>query len=147
LVTQDEHSASQDKEASPLDLGAFSVSLAVADLPRSMDFYRKLGFAPTGGSPEEGWVILANGTTLLGLFTGMFEGHILTFNPGLTNTQLLLAEFTDVRDIQAELVARGVELTESADTSGDGPAHLALLDPDGNSILIDQHVPRPAESP
>lgn len=126
-----------------MELGAFSVSLSVADLNRSMDFYGKLGFRPTGGNPQDGWLILANGTTLLGLFQGMFEGNILTFNPGLTNDQQTLAQFTDVRDIQQDLQDRGVDLIEEADPSGVGPAHITLVDPDGNNILIDQHLPRP----
>lgn len=143
MVTENDDSTQPDTQPATMDLGAFSVSLAVADLDRSLDFYRKLGFAPAGGNTEEGWVILANGTTLIGLFKDMFEGHLLTFNPGLTNSQELLAEFTDVRDIQAALRSRGADLVEAADADGQGPAHITLVDPDGNSILIDQHVPRP----
>jgi catechol 2,3-dioxygenase-like lactoylglutathione lyase family enzyme len=134
---------SSSRQPPTVELGAFSVSLSVADLARSVDFYGKLGFQPTGGNPQEGWLILANGTTLLGLFQGMFEGNILTFNPGLTNDQKVLSEFTDIRQVQQELQDGGLELVEEADADGTGPAHITLVDPDGNNILIDQHVPRP----
>lgn len=127
-----------------LELGAFSVSLSVADLAASRTFYERLGFRVTGGDAEQGWLILVNGTTVIGLFHGMFEGNILTFNPGLTNELTTLDSFTDVRDLQATLDVRGIALAERAEPDGDGPAHLTLVDPDGNAILIDQHVPRPA---
>ena len=121
-----------------VELGAFSISLSVADLSTSEAFYRKLGFERTGGDGES-WVILANGEALIGLFQGMFEGNVLTFNPGLTNRMERLESFADVRDIQSRLESEGVELIEQAG-EGTGPAHITLVDPDGNAILIDQHV-------
>lgn len=127
-----------------MDLGAFSISLSVADLDRSREFYEKLGFEVTGGDADEGWLILANGTTVIGLFHGMFEGNLLTFNPGLTNSMEMLGTFTDVREIQAALRAVGIEPEDDADPDGDEPAHITVVDPDGNQILIDQHLPRPS---
>lgn len=127
----------------PLELGAFSVSLSVADLDASRSFYERLGFGVIGGDADQGWLILVNGTTVIGLFHGMFEGNILTFNPGLTNEMTVLEAFTDVREIQATLDGRGIELGERAEADGDDPDHITLVDPDGNAILIDQHVPRP----
>lgn len=124
-----------------LELGAFSVSLNVADLDLSRQFYEKLGFVVAGGDPDHNYLILKNGETTIGLFHGMFEGNILTFNPGLTNRMERLAEFTDVREVAGALHGAGVELTSPIDPeAGDtGPAHVALTDPDGNAILIDQH--------
>ncbi len=127
----------------PLDLGAFSVSLNVADLDVSRTFYEALGFEVTGGSPDEDYLILKNGDAIIGLFHGMFEGNILTFNPGLTNQMEQPDQFTDVRAIQAHLQDAGVGLTEVTDPDGTGPAHIALTDPDGNAILIDQFFPAP----
>ena len=120
-----------------VELGAFSISLSVADIAASEAFYRKLGFVRTGGDGES-WVILVNGESVIGLFQGLFEGNVLTFNPGLTNRMERLESFTDVRDVQARLESEGVELIERAE-DGTGPAHLTLVDPDGNAILIDQH--------
>lgn len=122
-----------------MELGNFSVSLSVADLHRSMEFYAKLGFTQLGGDPDENWVVLRNGSAIIGLFQGMFEGNVLTFNPGWDSEAQELAEFTDVRDIQDALEASGVEVTQRAEP-GDGPGFLSLVDPDGNAILIDQHV-------
>ncbi len=122
-----------------MKLGAFSVSLNVADLDVSKAFYEKLGFAETGGDAEHGYLILANDTTIIGLFKDMFEGNILTFNPGLTNDQEQTDDFTDVRQVQANLEAAGLELTERLDEDNtEGAGHVALVDPDGNAILIDQ---------
>jgi catechol 2,3-dioxygenase-like lactoylglutathione lyase family enzyme len=123
-----------------MELGAFSISLAVKDLERSMAFYEKLGFEPMGGVPDEGWSILANGTTVIGLFQGMFEKNILTFNPGWDQAAQPLASFTDVRTLQRQLKERGVALASEADPSGTGPASFVIEDPDGNPILVDQHV-------
>ena len=120
-----------------MDLGLFSISLAVEDLAASRAFYEKLGFEVTGGD-EEHYVIMVNGTTVVGLFEGMFEKNILTFNPGLTLDGKQLEEFTDVREIQAALRERGVELIETADEDSEGAAHITFTDPDGNPILIDQ---------
>ena len=123
-----------------LELGGFSVSLSVADLARSKAFYEALGFVPTGGAEEHNYLILKNGETTIGLFHGMFEGNILTFNPGLTARMERVERFTDVREIQATLQERGIDLGERVtDEAGStGPAHITLTDPDGNAILIDQ---------
>lgn len=119
-----------------MDLGAFSISLNVTDLERSIAFYEELGFRSAGGGDD--WMMLVNGTTLLGLFQGIIPANVLTFNPGHTNDMTEAETFTDVRDVQASLLAEGVELTETTDPAGTGPAHIALVDPDGNTILIDQ---------
>ena len=122
-----------------MDLGAFSVSLTVKDLAVSRAFYEKLGFEVTGGAQEHNYLILVNRGTVIGLFQGMFEKNILTFNPGLGGAGMeQLEDFTDVREIQRALKSDGVELTEEADESTSGPAHITFLDPDGNPILIDQ---------
>jgi len=122
-----------------MDLGAFSVSLTVKDLAVSRAFYEKLGFEVTGGAEEHNYLILVNRGTVIGLFQGMFEKNILTFNPGLGGAGMeQLEEFTDVREIQRSLKSDEIELTEEADESTSGPAHIAFLDPDGNPILIDQ---------
>ncbi|MDZ3823246.1 MAG: VOC family protein [Pseudoxanthomonas sp.] len=125
-----------------MDLGAFSVSLAVKDLAASRTFYEKLGFSTLGGDAAQGWLILRNGSTVIGLFQGMFEGNILTFNPGWDQEARAVGEFTDVREIQARLDAAGIEIATRADPDGSGPAHIVLNDPDGNAIMFDQHVPR-----
>ena len=122
-----------------MDLGAFSVSLAVKDLTASKDFYEKLGFESGGGDPTQNWVILRNGNHVLGLFQDMFKENILTFNPGWGQTGNELESFTDVRDIQRELKKLGIMLSSEADESSSGPASIMLSDPDGNQILIDQH--------
>ncbi len=122
-----------------MDLGAFSVSLAVKDLEASRDFYEKLGFEPIGGDQKQNWLILKNGDHVLGLFQGMFEKNIMTFNPGWDQSGKELESFTDVREIQRELKHRGIALGSEADESTSGPASLMLSDPDGNQILIDQH--------
>lgn len=121
-------------------LGHFSISLAVKDLAASRTFYEKLGFEVTGGEPEQNWLILQNGTSTVGLFQGMFERNILTFNPGWDARAQRLEEFTDVRDIQRHLKEQGLTLTTEADESSTGPASLTLVDPDGNPVLIDQHT-------
>ena len=119
------------------DLGAFSISLAVKDLQASIAFYEKLGFTATGGG--EGWMMMKMNDKVLGLFQGMFEKNMLTFNPGWTQDAEALEAFTDVRAVQAELQARGLTLTTEADPDSTGPASITLEDPDGNPILIDQH--------
>jgi catechol 2,3-dioxygenase-like lactoylglutathione lyase family enzyme len=124
-------------------LGNFSVSLAVKDLAASRAFYEKLGFRAFGGDPAKNWLILQNETSTIGLFQGMFDKNTLTFNPGWDRNAKELAEFEDVRDIQRTLASRGLTPTVAADESSSGPAFLMLLDPDGNPVLIDQHVPRP----
>ena len=123
-----------------MELGAFSVSLSVKDLAASREFYEKLGFRPVGGDPNENWQILRNGDVTIGLFHGMFEGNILTFNPGWDSQARPVDEFTDVRDLQCQLKAQGLEMTAEADESGSGPASFVVVDPDGNAILVDQHL-------
>jgi len=122
-----------------MKLGAFSVSLAVKDLAASKDFYEKLGFEPFGGDQDQNYLILKNGDHVLGLFQGMFEENILTFNPGWDQSGNELDSFTDVREIQRALKNRGIALGSEVDESTSGPASLMLADPDGNQILIDQH--------
>ncbi len=122
-----------------MELGAFSVSLTVADLARSRQFYETLGFQVTGGNAEHGYLILANGTTTLGLFHGMFEKNILTFNPGWNGPHDEATTFTDVRDIAKQLEAAGIEFTDQKLPEEGGPGHVAFVDPDGNPVLIDQH--------
>ena len=122
-----------------MDLGAFSVSLAVKDLAASKGFYEKLGFKPVSGDPEQNWLILKSGDHVVGLFQGMFEENILTFNPGWDQNGNELDLFTDVRTLQHELKNRGIAPDDEIDEATTGPASLTLSDPDGNQILIDQH--------
>ena len=123
-----------------MQLGAFSVSLAVKDIETSRDFYEKFGFEIVGGDQSQNWLILRNGTCTIGLFQGMFEGNILTFNPGWDAMAQPLDDYTDVRELQRRLKAEGVALVTEADEDGSGPASFTALDPDGNAILVDQHV-------
>jgi catechol 2,3-dioxygenase-like lactoylglutathione lyase family enzyme len=123
-----------------MELGAFSISLAVRDIAASRAFYEKLGFAVFGGDQEQRWLIMKSGTTLIGLFQGMFEKNMLTFNPGWDSDAKLVPGFLDVRQIQERLTAAGVKLDEQADAATSGPAYITLTDPDGNPILIDQHA-------
>ena len=123
-----------------MELGAFSISLAVKDLETSRVFYEKFGFEVVGGDPAQNWQILRNGLCTIGIFQGMFEGNILTFNPGWDGQAQALDSFTDVRELQRRLKANGVTLVSEADENGAGPASFVVLDPDGNSILVDQHV-------
>lgn len=123
-----------------MKLGAFSVSLSVSNLTVSKEFYEKLGFEVFAGSMEMNYLIMKNGDTVIGLFHGMFEGNILTFNPGWDQNAQKLENFEDIRDIQKELKAKDVKLESEADESTSGPASFTLLDPDGNAILFDQHV-------
>ncbi|MBG0788198.1 MAG: VOC family protein [Anaerolineaceae bacterium] len=122
-----------------MELGAFSVSLAVQNIEKSRCFYQKLGFDVVGGDQAQKWLILRNGECTIGLFEGMFEKNILTFNPGWDNQANDLDSFTDIRDLQAQLKATGLDLVTEADPGATGPASITLLDPDGNPILIDQH--------
>ena len=124
----------------PMRLGAFSVSLAVKDLSASRAFYEKLGFAVFAGHAEQNWLILRNGNATVGLFEGMFERNILTFNPGWDAENQPLDEFTGVRELQQRLAAAGIEFESKADESSTGPASFVVLDPDGNPVLVDQHV-------
>ena len=123
-----------------MELGAFSISLAVQDLAASRSFYEKFGFQVFAGDASRNWLILKNGDHAIGLFQGMFEKNILTFNPGWDSNAQKLSTFTDVRELQRQLKAQGVELMSEADESTTGPASFIAVDPDGNPIYIDQHV-------
>jgi lactoylglutathione lyase len=135
--------SSKSEGEQAMQLGVFSVSLAVKDIKASQAFYEQLDFKPVGGKIEQNWLVLQNGTTTIGLFQGMFERNIMTFNPGWTVAKETLEDFQDVRELQAVLKHRGIELITEADESGEGPASLTLVDPDGNPILFDQHVASP----
>jgi catechol 2,3-dioxygenase-like lactoylglutathione lyase family enzyme len=124
----------------PMPLGNFSVSLAVKDLAASRAFYQKLGFEVFGGDAAQNWLILQNGTTTIGLFQGMFERNLLTFNPGWDNACNKLPDFVDVRELQRRLRAAGIEPTTAADETTTGPGSFVVVDPGGNPILVDQHV-------
>lgn len=122
-----------------MKLGAFSISLAVKDLATSKAFYEKLGFEKFGGDMEKNYLIMKNGESLVGLFQGMFESNILTFNPGWDQSAQNTEEFTDVRDIQKHLKSNGIAIINEVDESGSGPGSFIVTDPDGNTIYIDQH--------
>jgi lactoylglutathione lyase len=123
-----------------MQLGAFSVSLTVKDIAASAAFYEKLGFTSFGGDITQNWLILKNGETVIGLFQGMFERNMLTFNPGWNQNAEAVDSFTDVRDIQRELKSQGAEFVSEADETSTGPGSFIVLDPDGNPVLVDQHV-------
>jgi len=123
-----------------MELGTFSISLAVKDIAASRAFYEKFGFKEFAGNASQHWLILKNGPHAIGLFQGMFEKNILTFNPGWDGNANKLNTFTDVRDLQRELKAQGVQLATEADETSTGPASFMAIDPDGNPILVDQHV-------
>ena len=123
-----------------MELGNFSVSLAVKDIEASKLFYEKLGFTVFMGNQSQNWLILKNGAHAIGLFQGMFENNILTFNPGWNSDAQPLKEFTDVRELQRQLKDLGLTMTVEADESSTGPASFMIADPDGNTILVDQHV-------
>jgi len=134
-----EHDSDSDRRPE-MELGKFSISLAVKDIATSRAFYEKLGFEVFGGDAAQNWLIMQNGINTVGLFQGMFEQNIMTFNPGWDSHAGTLETFSDIREIQRTLKERGLELTTQADESTTGPASLTLADPDGNVILIDQHV-------
>jgi predicted enzyme related to lactoylglutathione lyase len=123
-----------------MQLGAFSISLAVKDIQASKTFYEKFGFKIFGGDQSKNWLILKNGDTIIGLFQGMFDKNALTFNPGWDSNAQKLAAFADVRELQRHLKAQGVQLINEADETTTGPASFIAVDPDGNPILVDQHV-------
>jgi catechol 2,3-dioxygenase-like lactoylglutathione lyase family enzyme len=123
-----------------MELGAFSISLAVKDLEASRHFYENFGFQVFGGDPSKKYLMLKNGDHVIGLFQGMFEKNILTFNPGWDSNAQKLSRFTDVRELQRQLKAKGVQLVNEADERTTGPAAFIAVDPDGNPILVDQHV-------
>lgn len=123
-----------------MDLGNFSISLAVKDIEASRVFYEKLGFSVFGGDAAQNWLILKNGDHVIGLFQGMFEKNMLTFNPGWDQNAEQVNSFTDVRELQRQLKSQGVQLISEADETTAGPASFMVIDPDGNPILFDQHV-------
>lgn len=123
-----------------MELGTFSVSLAVKDIEASRLFYEKLGFSVFGGDQSQNWLIMKNGEHTIGLFQGMFDNNILTFNPGWNNAAQQLEKFTDIRELQHQIKDRGIALISEADESSTGPASFMIVDPDGNMILVDQHV-------
>lgn len=122
-----------------MNLGAFSISLAVKDIRKSKEFYEHLGFSSLGGDINQKWLIMKNGNAIIGLFEGMFENNIITFNPGWDENANNIEEFDDVRTIQAHLKKCGIALSSETDPNKTGPAHITFSDPDGNNILIDQH--------
>jgi predicted enzyme related to lactoylglutathione lyase len=126
-----------------MELGNFSVSLTVKDIKASKAFYEKLDFKEVGGKLEQNWIVLQNGTVKIGLFQGMFDKNLMTFNPGWTQDKQTLTDFQDVRDLQRTLKARGLTMLTEADETTQGPAHFTVTDPDGNTLLFDQHVPSP----
>ena len=133
---------SQDKDSkkqNTMELGAFSISLKVKDIKKSVEFYEKLGFTYKGGNIDQNWIVLKNGNTVIGLFQGFIEENTLTFNPGWDQQAQNLPEFNDVREIQKKLKAKDVKLDREADEKTTGPEYIILKDPDGNPILIDQH--------
>ncbi len=123
-----------------MELGCFSISLAVKDIEASKRFYEKLGFAVFAGDQSQNWLIMKNGDHAIGLFQGMFDNNILTFNPGWNSDARELSEFTDVRELQRQLRERGIQMISEADEDTSGPASFMIADPDGNTILVDQHV-------
>ena len=130
-------------EKKTLELGNFSVSLTVKDIRASKDFYEKLDFKEVAGKLEQNWIVLQNGPVRIGLFQGMFDKNMLTFNPGWTKDKETLKDFQDVRDLQRTLKARGLTMATEADATTEGPAYFKVTDPDGNTLLFDQHVPSP----
>ena len=123
-----------------MELGAFSISLSVRNIHASKSFYENLGFTQLGGDIDQKWLILKNGNSVIGLFEGMFEGNIITFNPGFDMNGDPLDSFQDIRKIQKSLKEKGVDLTSEVDEGTSGPASFTMIDPDGNAILVDQHV-------
>lgn len=130
-------------EKKPMDLGNFSVSLTVKDIKAAKAFYEKLDFKEVAGKMEQNWVVLQNGEARIGLFQGMFDKNLMTFNPGWNKDKETLKDFQDVREIQRTLKSRGVTLVTEADEKTEGPAYFMVKDPDGNTLLFDQHVPSP----
>ena len=126
-----------------LDFGNFSVSLTVKDIKASLAFYQKLDFKQVGGDLKQNWVVLQNGYARIGLFQGMFDKNVLTFNPGWTKDKDVLTDFQDVRELQRALEERGLKMATAADVTTQGPAYFEVIDPDGNTLLVDQHVPSP----
>ena len=139
LVTASTHAT----ETKPMDLGNFSVSLAVKDIKASKAFYEKLGFTEVAGKLEQNWIVLQSGNARIGLFQGMFDKNLMTFNPGWNKDKETLTDFPDVRELQRTFKERGITPTPAADESTTGPAYFMIKDPDGNQLLFDQHVASP----
>ena len=137
--------SAETKEKKAMELGNFSVSLNVKDIKASKAFYEKLDFKEVAGKLEQNWIVLQNGNARIGLFQGMFDKNIMTFNPGWDRNAKPLSAFDDVREIQRVLESGGIVLTTKADLATTGPANLTLMDPDGNMILLDQFVPKPGK--
>ena len=135
--------STQAKENTRMDLGNFSISLVVKDIRASKAFYEKLDFKEVGGELEQNWIVLQNGAARIGLFQGMFDKNIMTFNPGWTKDKETMKDFQDVRELQRILKARGLTMAPEADETTEGPAYFQVTDPDGNTLLFDQHVPSP----
>ena len=135
--------SAETKEKKAMELGNFSVSLTVKDIKASKAFYEKLDFKEVGGKLEENWIVLQNGNARIGLFQGMFDKNIMTFNPGWSKDRDTLEDFQDVRELQRTLKERGITMAPEADEMTEGPAHFMVTDPDGNTLLFDQHVPSP----
>ena len=135
--------SAETTEKKAMELGNFSVSLTVKDIKASKAFYEKLDFKEVGGKLEDNWIVLQNGNAKIGLFQGMFDKNIMTFNPGWTKDKETLKDFPDVRELQHTLKARGLTMAPAADETTEGPAHFMVTDPDGNTLLFDQHVPSP----
>ena len=140
---QSPNTKAKEEEKPQMQLGSFSVSLTVKDIKKSKQFYEKLGFQEVAGELDKNWIIMRNGTTTIGLFQGMFEKNIMTFNPGWDKDQNTLKSFQDVRELQAKLIASGINPDVKADENGTGPSSFVIQDPDGNPILFDQHVDKP----
>ena len=136
LAFAQENNTSNQKN---MELGAFSISLKVKDIKKSVEFYEKLGFTYKGGNIDQNWIVLKNGNTVIGLFQGYIEENTLTFNPGWDQSASEVNPFTDVREIQKKLKEKGVKVDREANETTKGPEYIVLTDPDGNSILIDQH--------
>ena len=135
--------STQATEKKTMDLGNFSVSLTVKDIRAAKAFYEKLDFKEVGGNLKQNWIVLQNRNARIGLFQGMFDKNLMTFNPGWTKDKETLTEFEDVRELQRTFKARGLPLKTEADETTEGPAHFTVTDPDGNTLLFDQHVPSP----
>ena len=133
----------QPKETKTMELGSFTLCLLVKDINASKEFYEKLDFKQVSGDIKQKWIVVQNGTTKIGLFQGLIEKNMLTFNPGQTSSKETLKDFADVREIQSTLKKRGLKLKAEADESTKGPAHITIDDPDGNPILLDQYVASP----
>lgn len=143
FVSRQDPADAGKKKGETMRLGNFSVSLAVKDIAASRAFYEKLGFAVIAGNQKQNWLILQNETSTIGIFQGMLEKNTMTFNPGWNRKCETLPDYDDVRDIQRILKGKGLKLELEADAASTGPASLMLMDPDGNPILVDQHVPKP----